>query len=132
MFVAGMCTISYIADNNLFGSQHLYSWACFFGAVVLATGLFHIYHLHRWFKYCASDREAQKFVFLILLKLCILITLTEYFNIFLAKASINYSVRALNTFRFYAIIGTFLLSTYIKLFKEKYLIKSSSEFDHLV
>ena len=132
MFVSGMCTLSYLSSNNLFASSNLASWSYFFGAVVLFTGLFNVYHLHRWFKYFRSDRKARSFVIMITFKLLIVLTLTEYFDLILAKANVSYSTAALNTFRFYAIVVLFLLSTHMKFYKEKYITKNGSEMDHLV
>ena len=69
---------------------------------------------------------------MILFKLTIVLTLTEYFDLILNKAKVSYSSTALNAFRFYAIIGIFFLSTYMKFYKEKYVIKCGSEIDYLV
>jgi hypothetical protein len=68
---------------------------------------------------------------MITLKLTLVLTLTEYFNWFLEKINVSYSSDTLSTFRFYAIIGVFFLATYMKFYKEKYVVKSGSELDHL-
>jgi hypothetical protein len=91
MFIAGMCTISYLSDNNLFSNRNLRDEAYFFGTLILITGLFNVYHLHKWFRYAKSDRKARNFVLMIVFKLCLVVTLTEYFDLFLTKASINYN-----------------------------------------
>jgi len=45
MFVAGMATLSYIADNNLYGHDGLRKWANFFGLIVLITGFGSLYSM---------------------------------------------------------------------------------------
>jgi hypothetical protein len=76
MFVAGMCTISYLADNNLFGNSQLQKYSTLFGAIVLITGLIGIYNIHKWFKYWTSDRYVRTYIILIVVKLLTVFTLT--------------------------------------------------------
>ena len=132
MFVAGMCTVSYLASNNLFASSTLDSWATFFGAFVLFTGLFNIYQIHKKFKYWLSDRYVRNYVIIIFVKLLLVIVLTSFFDKMLHGMSIGYNSNNLNAYRFYSVFVIYLLSSYMKYYKEKYVTKVGSELDALV
>ena len=132
MFVAGMCTISYLADNNLYANPTLSDWNQIFGIIVLVTGLYGLYRIHKWFKYWLSDRYIRTFVILLFLKMFLAFAITPFFEKLLEFMSISYTSSQLNTFRFYSIVTIFFLASFLKYYKEKYVIKSGSELDKLV
>lgn len=132
MFISGMCTLSFFGATNLYEHAILKKWSLIFGVLVGISGLFNIYHLHKWFRYYSVDRHAKNFAFLILLKIVMVLMATQFLDLVLEKMDVHINVLAVITFKFYMFVAVFMLSTFMKYYKEMYVVKGGSELDTLV
>jgi hypothetical protein len=57
---------------------------------------------------------------------------TQFLDLALEKMDIQINVLAVITFKFYTFVAIFMLSTFMKYYKEMYVVKGGSELDSLV
>lgn len=128
MFIGALCFISWFLTDSTKTSPYgvTATMEGFFDLMVLGTGLLYGFLTPGFFKYYKEGKSKKNYFIFYIFKLVLVCMLTD---LFWSITGLNgrMSSKTQNQIRFFSLIFIYILSSYMKYYKENHIMSMSSE-----